>query len=183
MKLLAASLALSLAPLAAYAQTPEHADGGMQAMHRDKPPVPPSKFLNVTYAGHTVNLKVEDLAALPQVTVHVRNAHSNQDEEYSGPLVADVLAKAGFTATHDTEPAVLHSAVVATATDRYFVVFSMAEIQPSFSRSQVIVAILKSGLPDTAGGIIQLINTDGAKPARWVHGLQNLNVMTLGQNP
>jgi hypothetical protein len=73
----------------------------------------------------------------------------------------------------------LHSSLVATATDHYFVLYSIAEVEPSFSTGKVIVAVMKSGLPDTEGGVIQLINTVDAKPARWVHGLSNLSVMSV----
>ncbi len=144
-----------------------------------KAPVPPSKFLNVTFQGRLTTLKVDDLLALPQVTVHVHNAHRNADETYTGPLLSDVLAKAGLVANKETEPLILHSSVIATGTDHYFVLYSAAEVEPMFSTSQVIVAVMKSGLPDTEGGIIQLINTDAARPARWVHGLSDINVMSV----
>lgn len=145
----------------------------------EKPPVPPSRSLNVTFQERTVTLKIDDLLAMPQVTVHVHNAHRNTDETYSGPLLSDVLAKAGLVAGKETEPLILHSSVIATGTDHYFVLYSAAEVEPMFSRGQVIVAVMKSGLPDTEGGNIQLINTDGAKPARWVHGLSDINVMSI----
>lgn len=147
--------------------------------HREKPPVPPSHSLSVTYAGHVTTYTLRDLLAMPQTTLHVHNAHNNQDETYTGPLLSEVLAHAGLAATKETEPLLLHSAVLATGTDRYFALFSGAEVEPSFSKSQVIVALMKSGLPDTAGGNIQLINSDGAKPARWVHGLADVNVVTM----
>jgi hypothetical protein len=38
---------------------------------------------------------------------------------------------------------------------------------------------MKNGRPDMEGGNIQLINSDGAKPARWVHGLMGIEVMSL----
>jgi hypothetical protein len=122
---------------------------------------------------------VEDLLNLPQVEVHVHNAHRNADESYSGPLLADVLARIGLKASRETEPLILHSSLVATGTDHYFVLYSLAEIEPSFSTGQVIVAIMKSGLPNTDGGLIELVNTADAKPARWLHGLTDLNVMSL----
>ncbi|HEX4155322.1 MAG TPA: hypothetical protein VHY48_06890 [Acidobacteriaceae bacterium] len=180
MKLTAAILALALAPIALAAQmpAPHNTDHDAAAMP-SKPPVPPSHSLTVTFEGHTTAFKIEDLLALPQVTVHVHNAHRNTDETYSGPLLADVLARAGLVASRETEPLILHSSVIATGTDHYFVLYSAAEVEPMFSRSQVIVAVMKSGLPDTEGGMIQLINTDGAKPARWVHGLTDLNVMSI----
>jgi len=148
-------------------------------IEHEKAPVPPSKFLNVTFQGRVTTMKVDDLLALPQVTVHVHNVHRNTDETYTGPLLADVLARAGLMANKETEPLVLHSSVIATGTDHYFVLYSAAEVEPMFSRSQVIVAVMKSGLPNTEGGMIQLINTDGARPARWVHGLTDINVMSI----
>jgi hypothetical protein len=170
---LAAALFLALTPTLLAAQ-----NAPMAADHA-KAPVPLSKSLNVTFQGRLTSLKVEDLLALPQVTVHVHNAHRNADETYSGPLLSDVLAKAGLTASKETEPLILHSAIIATATDHYFVLYSAAEAEPMFSTSQVIVAVMKSGLPDTEGGLIQLINTDAARPARWVHGLSDINIMTV----
>lgn len=167
MRLAALFLALPLSVIAQNVPTPA------------KAPVPPSKSLNITFQGRLTTLKVDDLLALPQVTVHVHNAHRNTDETYSGPLLSDVLAKAGLVANKETEPLILHSAVIATATDHYYVLYSAAEVEPQFTSSQVIVAVMKSGLPDTEGGLIQLINTNAAKPARWVHGLSDINVITV----
>ena len=132
----------------------------------------------VAFAGEVFG-RVEDLLKLPQVTVHVHNAHRNTDESYTGPLLADVLARAGLSPAHENEAMILHSSIVATGTDHYFVLYSVAEVEPTFSTGQVIVAVMKSGLPDTEGGIIQLINTADAKPARWLHSLADLNVMSV----
>jgi len=151
----------------------------MNAQMPAKPPVPPSHSLVLINGATTKTLTVADLAKLPQVTVHVHNAHRNADEDYTGPLVSDVLALAGLTPTHENEAVILHTYVVATATDHYSVVYSAAEMEPAFSNSKVIVAISKSGAPNTEGGDIQLINTDGARPARWIHGLTTLTLTTL----
>ncbi len=180
------SLALLLTPAFMYAQStsaPQDHHDDHASMHMGKAPVPASKSLNLTVAGHNTTLTLEDLLNLPQTTVHVHNAHSNKDETYTGPLLADVLTRAGLASTKETEPLILHSTVVATGTDGYFVLYSAAEVEPAFSKSQVIVAVMKSGLPDTAGGLIQLINTDGARPARWVHGLANLSVVSMTPQP
>jgi hypothetical protein len=189
MKILLVSAVLLLTPLALAAQDPssspmpaqhgEHAGAADADMHKDKPPVPPSNSLNVTFEGRTITLSVSDLLNMPQTTVHVHNAHRNTDESYSGPLLADVLDKVGLHATREFEPLILHSNIVATATDHYFVLYSLAEVEPSFSTGKVIVAVMKGDLPDQEGGLIQLINTADAKPARWVHGLSNINVMSM----
>jgi hypothetical protein len=147
-----------------------------------KAPVPPSHQVAVTFQGKTTTLTVEDLLKMPQVTVHVHNAHRNVDEDYAGPLLSEVLAKGGLVASPETQPMILHSTIIATGTDKYFVLYSAAEVEPAFSTGKVIVAVTKSnGLPDTEGGAIQLVNTTDAKPARWIHGLMQLNVMSMNQ--
>ena len=188
MKLLAAALVLALAPLSLAAQTDQMPPEQNAPVNRGdampmKPPVPPSRTLNLSFEGRTVALSLTDLVNMPQVTVHVHNAHRNTEETYSGPLLSDVLARVGLKASRETEPLILHSSIVATGSDHYFVLYSAAEVQPTFSTGQVIVAVMKSGLPDTEGGLIQLINTTDAKPARWVHGLSSLNVMSLAPTP
>jgi len=177
----AIALVLVLSPLAVRAQTdampPEtKAPAPMEAM---KPPVPPSKSVNLSFEGKTVALSLTDLVNMPnQVTVQVHNAHRGGVEEtYSGPLLSDVLAKIGVTPTRENQPLILHSAIVATGTDHYYVLYSGGEVE--FSSGKVIVAVMKAGLPDTEGGLIQLINTTDVKPARWVHGLMGISVMTL----
>ena len=157
---------------------PPEAKAPAQAMPA-KAPVPPSKFLALSYDGKVINLTLTDLVNMPATTVHVHDAHTNTDDTYSGPLLSDVLAKIGLKSTPETHSLILHSTIVATGTDHYFVLYSGAEVQPDFSTGKVIVAIMKGDLPDTQGGLIQLVNTTDSKPARWVHGLASINVMTI----
>ncbi len=174
---LALALLFALSPIAlnAHAQT-----GTQPKAQATKPPVPPSTSVALEFQGKSMSLSVSDLLNLPQVTVQVNNAHrGGMPETYSGPLLSSVLAKIGFTATRQTQPLILHSVIIATGTDHYYVLYSAAEVEPSFSLSKVIVAVMKNGLPDSGGGDIELINTDGAKPARWVHGLMGVSVMSL----
>jgi hypothetical protein len=187
MKTFVAALVFAVAPVALFAQAPyrhglKAGPNATSIPAQDasaKPPVPKSQFVSVTFKTHVVTLSIEDLLNLPQVTVHVHNAHRNADETYTGPLVSDVLAKAGFPASSDDHHLVLHSSVVATGTDKYFVVYSAAEMEPATSTGKVIVAVMKSGLPDDDGGGIQIINTTDTKPARWVQGLSNLNIISV----
>jgi hypothetical protein len=176
---------LATITLTARAQTdampPEHAVPA-HPMEHSEPMVTPSKFLAVTFEGRTLNLTLTDLANMPMTTVHVRNGHSNAEETYAGPLLSEVLAKAGLVANAETHSLILHSTIIATGTDHYFVLYSGAEVQPTLSTGQVIVAVMKSGLPDKDGGLIQLINTADAKPARWVHGLASISVMSVAQS-
>jgi len=179
MKLTLLALALTLtAPLAAQtdAMPPETQAPAPMAMPA-KPPVKPSKSLTVTFQGNTVVLSVEDLLNLPQQTITAHDGHTNKDVTFTGPLVADVLAKAGLAPTEKNHALILHSTVVATGTDAYFVLYSCAELEPMFSSGNAIIAVMQTGLPVESG--IQLVNPFDAKPARWVHGLSSLSVMSL----
>jgi hypothetical protein len=181
--------ALLLSQLTLHAQTgstptlpPENKAPAQDAMPM-KAPVPPSHQVTVNFQGHTTTLTLEDLIQMPQVTVHVHNEHRNADESYTGPLLSDVLAKAGLAPSKENQPLILHSAVVATGTDKYYVLYSVSEVEPGFSKGQVIVAVMKGNdLPDTEGGAIQIVNTSDVKPARWLHGLTQLNVVSMNQN-
>jgi hypothetical protein len=159
------------APFAARAQT---APEPMPAK-----PVKPSHSLAVTFQGRTSTFAVDDLLKLPQVTLTVRNGHTGKDETYTGPLLADVLRQSGLTPSPETQALLLHSTVIATGADGYFVLYSGAEIEPMFATSKVIVALNRFDLPNTQGGILELVNTADNRPARWVHGLASLSVMSI----
>jgi hypothetical protein len=176
MKRLLLTALLALAPLTLRAQAP------MPMHEAAKAPVPPSRSVALSFEGKAISLSLTDLANMPQTTIHVHNAHTKADETYSGPLLADVLAKIGLVSNAETHSLILHSTIVATGSDHYFVLYSGAECQPDFATGKVIVAVMKSGLPDQEGGLIQLINTADTKPARWVHGLTSLAIMTLKPN-
>jgi hypothetical protein len=181
---LAAALLLALSPivLCARAQTdamPPETEAPAPMAEPAKPSVPPSRSVNLAFEGKNISVSVTDLLNLPQVTVHVHNAHRNTEEVYSGPLLSDVLERIGLKASRETQPLILHSVIVATGTDHYYVLYSGAEVQPMFSTGKVIVAVMKAGLPDTGGGGIELINTSDVKRARWVHGLMGISVMRL----
>lgn len=69
------------------------------------------------------------------------------------------------------------SYVIATGSDGYAVVLSLAEVDPDFHQGQVLlVADTRDGQPLGKNGPFQLIVSDDKRPARWVH---NLNSITL----
>ena len=149
------------------------------AMHGDRPPASPSTSLAVRVGDRTVNLSLTELQDMPQTTVSVFNAHSKQTESYSGPLVADVLARAGLTLSEKTQHGLLDTYVVASGTDGYFVVFSGAELQPGLHKAQALIAIAQAGQPLTRTGAFQLIDAADVKPARWVRNLNGLTVVPV----
>ena len=171
-----AALAFLLLPICLHAQ---HTDA-MGDMHHDKPPAVPSTTLRVdTGTGPAVTYNMDDLKALAQTTVIVHNAHLNKDEMYTGPLLTDVLAKAGLAFSEKTEHPMLHMAVLAGGTDKYFVVYSAAEVQPGLHMAKVIVALQRNSAPLDSSGQFQLVDSHDVKPARWVRNLNTITVKTI----
>ena len=160
---------LLLSPVVLAAQAP------MPAMPA-KPPVAPSATLTLTFDGNTTEFSRASLSSMPQQTITALDSHTNKTVTFTGPLVADVLAKAGLIPGDKTHALILRSYVTATGTDGYFVVYSGAELEPMFTSGKVIVALTQGGAPVASG--LQLVNPLDAKPARWVHGLAALTVTT-----
>ena len=171
----ASGLSVAQAPV----DTASHNPMGDEAGHTEKPATP-ATVLEISVGGHpALTLHLADLQAMPQTTVQVFNGHNKQNETYSGPLVATVLAKAGVTLAEKTQHDILDSYLVATGTDGYFVVYSGAELQPGLHKTQAIIAVAQAGHPLNRTGAFQLIDPEDAKPARWVRNVKSLTVVPV----
>jgi hypothetical protein len=143
------------------------------------PATPPSTGLAITVDGQATKFSVADLQAMPQNTVMVHNEHTKVDESYTGVLLGDLLAKSGFPVEKTTQRKMLRSYLVAEGTDKYQVLYSVTEIEPSEHNGDVIVAISMGGRPLGNDGRLKLIDSGNKKPQRWV---RNLNAITV-RNP
>ena len=117
-----------------------------------------------------------DLQAMPQKTVTVHNAHTKQDETHSGVSLGDLLAKSGLPVEQATHRQMLRSYLKAEGTDKYWVLYSVTEVEGSEHNGDVIVAIAQNGKPLGEDGQFKLIDSEDKKPQRWV---RNLNAITL----
>jgi len=144
-----------------------------------KPPVAPSKGVSVFLdPGSPLSVfSIPTLQLLPQQTVTAVDGHTGKTVIFTGPLVSDVLHKAGLPPADEAHERILHSLVRATGTDGYFVIYSLTEMEPAFSSGKVIIALEADGKPVESG--LQLVNPLDTKPARWVHGLKALVLTKL----
>src|SRR5262249_24109444 len=92
-----------------------------------------------------VTLTVRDLKAMPRTAVTIKQ--DGRDVKYEGVVVGAILARAGATLGHDLTGAAVASYVVASASDGYRAVFSLAELDPEFTGSEIIVADSVDGKP------------------------------------
>ncbi len=140
---------------------------------------PSSTELKVTVGGGTSTLSLADLAALPQKTITVHNEHTKADETYTGVALGDLLAKQGFAVAPQNHRKMLRSYLKAEGTDKYWVLYSVTEIESSEHTAEVIVATTMNGKPLGDDGQIKLIDSADRKPQRWVRNLAAITLVTV----
>jgi Carboxypeptidase regulatory-like domain len=149
----------------------------LEVAHTSGPvPVYPkdSLVLNAMPYAPVMAYSPEEFRALPHVTVSVHNAHSNSDESYSGVPLASLFAKFNVPLGKNLRGEALTAYVLASGTDGYTVLLSLAEVDPNFHSGQVLVVDTRNGQPLGDHGPFQLIVSDDKRPARWVHNLDSI---------
>jgi hypothetical protein len=164
---------LTIGPISANAQTATKA-GTME--EHDHTPAPSSTSLTVTVDSKATTFSVAELQAMKQKTVAVHNEHTKADETYTGVLLGDLLAKCGFPVDKMTHRKMLRSYLVAEGTDKYWVLYSVTEIEGSEHNGDVIVATSMGGKSLGEDGHFKLVDTGDKKPQRWVRNLTTIAV-------
>jgi hypothetical protein len=127
-------------------------------------------------SGAPVELTIADFRALPHITIKVHNGHTNAEESYSGVLLETLLAKASAPVGKEFRKEALRTYLLASGTDGYSVLLSLAEVDSTFHAGQVIVANAREGQPLGRKGPFQLIVPGDSRPARWVHNLNSIKL-------
>jgi hypothetical protein len=139
----------------------------------------PSTSLVLTIDGKATQLSVSDLQSLPQKTITVLNEHTKAHETYTGVLLSDLLAKYGFAVGQPTHQKMLHSYIKAEGTDKYWVLYSVTEVEGSEHLADVIVATALNGKPLGDDGQIKLVASAEKRPQRWVRNLSAITLVTV----
>jgi len=77
------------------------------------------------------------------------------------------------TATHRT---MLRSYLKIEGTDKYWVLYSVTEVEGSEHEGDVIVATSMDGKGLGADGELKLVSTEDKKPQRWVRNLMTIEM-------
>ena len=153
-------------PAPPMASMPEH----------EHTPAASSTSLTLTIDGKATTLSLADLQTMPQKSVTVHNEHLKTDETYTGVPLSDLLAKYGFPVDKTTHRKMLRSYITAEGTDKYWVLYSVTEIEPTEHNADVIVATTLAGKPLGEDGQLKLVSTADKKPQRWVRNLTSITV-------
>ena len=147
--------------------------------HHEEKAAARSTTLVVTLDGKSTTLTLDEVKAMPQRTLTVRNGHSSVDETYTGVGLSDLLAKFGLTLDGVGAKRVYHSYVRAEGTDKYWVLYSTSEVETGLRTTDAIVALTLNSKPLEADGAFKMVAAGEKKPARWVRNLAALTVVTV----
>ena len=128
--------------------------------------------------GTPLSVTPEQLKAFPRTKVEVKE--DGRTLVYEGVLVGEILKRAGVALGTELRGNAIASYVVASATDGYQVVFSLAELDPGFTSNDIIVADTIDGKPLFAyQGPLRIVAPKDARAARSIRMLQRLEVVRL----
>jgi DMSO/TMAO reductase YedYZ molybdopterin-dependent catalytic subunit len=146
---------------------------GMGAAQEAKPSV------QVTGAvKQPLTLTADDLAKMPRSSA--RTVSKDVVTVYEGVAVHELLKRAGVPGGSELRGKALAGYVLAEAQDGYQVVFSLAELDPAFLESEILVADTADGKPLAEGqGRFRLVAPKDKPAARSVRMLTKLEVVQL----
>jgi hypothetical protein len=120
-----------------------------------------------------------ELKAMARTSVEVKD-EDGRTVKYEGVLVGELPKRAGATLGSDMRGNAMTTYVLASASDGYQVLFSLAELDPAFTNSEVIVADTIDGKPLFAyQGPFRIVSPKDARAARSIRMLQRLDVVRL----
>jgi hypothetical protein len=122
-------------------------------------------------------LTAADLDALPRATASLSG--NGMTTTYEGVWVSDVLKKAGVP-IGSLRGASLSTYVIASASDGYQVLFSIAELDPEMTEGKVLLADKANGQSLFGEqGSFRLVTPNDKRGARGIRMLTSLNVVQL----
>ena len=125
-----------------------------------------------------LTLSAGDLKALPRTRVEAKD--EGRTVVYEGVLVGEILKRAGAPVGGDLRGNAMATYVLASASDGYQVLFSLAELDPAFTGNDIIVADSIDGKPLFAyQGPLRIVAPKDSRAARSIRMLQRLEVVRL----
>jgi DMSO/TMAO reductase YedYZ molybdopterin-dependent catalytic subunit len=119
-----------------------------------------------------------ELKQLSRTTVVVKE--EGREIKYEGVLVGELLKRAGAPIGQDMGGRAVASYLLASAKDGYQAVYAIAEVDPAFTDSEIIVADTVDGTPlFEYQGPLRLVAPHDKRGARSVRMLQRLDLVRL----
>jgi len=131
----------------------------------------PAKQATIKVEGevsHPLQLSQADLAKMRRVEVHAAD-RDGKDHVYAGVPLSDILQTAGVTMGPQLRGENMAKYLLVKSADGYEVLFSLPELDSTFSSRVVILADQADGSPLPANkGPFRIVVPGEKKPARWI---------------
>jgi hypothetical protein len=125
-----------------------------------------------------LTLTPDQLKMLPRTAVTIEE--DGRPVKYEGVLVGELLKTAGAPVGPNLRGNAVSSYVIATGNDGYSALFSIAELDPVFTRSQIIVADTADGKPlFDYQGPFRIIAPQDTRAARSVRMLERIEFVRV----
>jgi hypothetical protein len=125
-----------------------------------------------------ITLTADDLKVMPRTTVSLMD--QGREVKYGGVLVGEILARAGAPLGRDLSGPAVATYVLASGKDGYAALFSLGELDPGMTSSDIIVADTIDGQPlFDYQGPFRVVAPHDKRGARGVRMLQRLDVVRL----
>jgi hypothetical protein len=147
--------------------------------HHTSPTVPSAQLTINGLDGKRITLSAEEFAALPHKIVSVFNSHSKTNEKYSGVPLIELLAKVDVPRGEQVKGELLLTGIIAEGTDKYEVLYALAEVDPSIHAGDVLVADSVNDHKLDKDGAFKMVSTQEKRPARWVRNLTSITVIEI----
>ena len=132
----------------------------------------------ITTDGQSTTLTSAQIAALPHVTVSVKD--HDVPAQFEGVPLATLLSNAGVQLGDKLRGLRLNEVLTVEASDNYKVVFALAEVDPAFATREIILADKRDGKPlDAKEGPFRIVAPGDKRPARWVRQVTALRIAVV----
>jgi hypothetical protein len=140
-----------------------------QTAPRPSPP-PPAPF--------HIAISAATLAGLPRVTINATDEKGHTDS-YTGVSLHDLIVRAGAPAGEPVRGKAMLSYILIGAADNYHVLFTLPELDPSFTDHVAVIAESVDGKPFTDAGPYRLIVPFDKRQARWVRQMTSVDLQNV----
>jgi hypothetical protein len=123
-------------------------------------------------------LDAKTLAELPRQTVTLKD--HGKEVKYEGVLLHDILVRSGVDFGKGLRGKQLSSYVTGISSDGYEVIYALADLDPTITSADTIVADKRDGNPlDSKEGPLRIVVPQDKRPARSVRLLKEIDVVQL----
>ena len=147
---------------------------------------PASSSTTLTVGGDVatvLTLTSTDLTLMPRVRLEA-TSEDGTTHAYEGVLVGELLKRAGAPVGAELRGSAFATYVLASASDGYQVVFSIAELDPAFTSNDIMVADIVDGKPLTGSqGAFRIVAPKDLRGSRSVRMLERLDLVRLRKSP